>query len=196
MPRIGVLIEAHYDETEFNLFNEVFTKDGYELDYLSYLWGQDSLRFEGNDHTSEVEVRTCVTTADVADYDAIILIGGYAMDRLRYQEEVIKGAPNIAPAVNFLRAAVSAMDEGTLKIGTICHALWLFCAYNRLLTGRKVTCAHNIVCDVENAGGVVEYEETRTKNIVIDGGLISAKHPGVAKLFADTLKGELSRAGA
>lgn len=40
MTRIGVLIEAHYDETEFNLFNEVFTKDGYELEYLSYLCGQ------------------------------------------------------------------------------------------------------------------------------------------------------------
>ncbi|GAB2470644.1 DJ-1/PfpI family protein [Xylanimonas ulmi] len=192
MRRVGVLIESHYDETEFNLFNEHFAVDGYEVEYLSYLWGQDALTFEGNDHTSEVVVTTCVTTVDPGDYDAIVLIGGYAMDRLRYQVEVAPGAANTAPAVEFLRAAIRLMDAGRLKVGTICHSLWLLCADSALLTGRRVTCAHNVVCDVENAGGVIAYDGAQTTDIVIDGGLITAKHPGVTELFIETLKRELN----
>ena len=191
MKKIGVLIEAHYDETEFNMFNGAFTKDVYVLEYLSYLWGQPSLSFTGNDHTSQVTVDKCVTKVDVESYAAVILIGGYAADRLRYQTEITPGKPNASPAVEFLRKAVKRMTEGNLKIGAICHSLWLFCADKNLLNGRKVTCAHNIVCDVENAGGVVQYDGTQTRDIVIDGGLITAKHPGVTELFIKTIKSEL-----
>jgi putative intracellular protease/amidase len=192
MKKIGVLIEAHYDETEFNMFNEAFTTDGYALDYLSYLWGQDSLTFAGNDHNSEVTVDKCVTVVNPGDYDGIILIGGYATDRLRYQQDI--GVPNNAPAVEFLRKAVNEMDAGKLKIGTICHSLWLFCADKRLLNGRRVTCAHNIICDVENAGGLIQYDGAQTKDIVTDGGLITAKHPGVTDKFIKAFKEELSNA--
>jgi len=191
LKKIGVLIEAHYDETEYNLFNDAFSKDGYAIEYLSYLWGQDSLTFDGNDHTSKVVVTKCLTKVDINDYAAIILIGGYATDRLRYQAEITPGKPNSSPAVEFLRKAVALMDNGRLKIGTICHSLWLFCADSSLLKKRRVTCAHNIVCDVENAGGVVMYDGTQTKDIVIDGGLITAKHPGVTEMFIKTLKNEL-----
>jgi protease I len=70
-----------------------------------------------------------------------------------------------------------------LPIGTICHSLWLFCADPDLLHGRRVTCAHNIVCDVENAGGIVEYDGRQTADLVIDGDLVSARHPEVTDRF-------------
>ena len=193
MRKVGVLIEAHYDETEYNMFNEAFTKDGYGLEYISYLWGQDFLKFSGNDQTSEAVVDKCVTKADIGDYSAVILIGGYATDRLRYQADIAQDVPNSSPAVAFLRKAVAEADAGRLVIGAICHSLWLFCADRSLLAGRRVTCAHNIVCDVENAGGVVLYEGTQTKDVVVDGGLVTAKHPGVTELFIQTLKTEMQR---
>ncbi len=86
------------------------------------------------------------------------------MDRLRYQTNLKKGEKNQAPAVAFLRKAVTT--EG-LKLGTICHSLWLFCADSDLIKGRKVTCAHNIVCDLENAGAEVIYEEEATADLVL-----------------------------
>jgi protease I len=104
--KIGVLIEVHFDETEFRRFNEVFPAHGYQVEYLSYLWGQDKLTFKGNDFTQEVNVTRDINDVDLADYKAIILIGGYAMDRLRYQEHPKPGQPNQAPAVQFLRKAV------------------------------------------------------------------------------------------
>jgi len=191
MGKIAVLVEAHFDETEYRRFNEFFPANGYAVDYVSHLWGRPSLRFKGNDMTEEVEVTIEVAELDPADYDGVILIGGYAMDRLRYQEHPLKGRPNQAPAVAFLRRAVEEMDAGRLLIGTICHSMWLFCAAPELLRGRRVTCAHNIYCDVEAAGGEVVFDADQTAETVVDGGLVSARHPGVVDRFMEVFLEEL-----
>lgn len=192
--KIGVLIEAHFDETEYKRFNEFFPAQGYEVEYLTYLWGQPQLTFKGNDFTQEATVNKDITDVRLADYSAIILIGGYAMDRLRYQEHPRAGQPNRAPAVEFLRKAVLAMDSGQLKIGTICHSLWLFCAAPETLMGRKVTCAHNIMGDVQNAQGMLVYAGDQLADTCIDGNLISARHPGVVEEFMQVFLQELEKA--
>ncbi len=186
--KIGVLIEDHFDRTEYVLFNEYFPTRGYEVEYLTHLWGQPSLTFSSNpDDGNLADVVKATVTTEVAqvspaDYKGILLIGAYATDRLRYQSTIAKGQKNQAPAVVFLR---NAMATPGLKIGTICHSLWLLCADRDLLAGRKVTCAHNIVCDVENAGGEVVYEGDGTADLVVDGNLISGKHPAVTQQFME-----------
>lgn len=180
--KILVLIEEHYDETEYNVFNSYFPSHGVAVDYASYLWGNSSLEFEGNDKTSKVKVEICVSQVDLNDYKGLILIGGYAMDRLRYQP-TLSGQRNTAPAVELLRQAVGRMDAGAMAIGTICHSLWLFCADPALINGRKVTCAHNIVCDVENAGGQLVVVNGETVETHADGLLITGRHPGSVDAF-------------
>lgn len=193
--KIGVLIEDHFDQTEFRKFNSYFPQHGYQLVYLSHLWGNPELTFGSNPDEGFVEEHVSVSTEinDVAptDFKGILLIGAYATDRLRYQAKLIKGQPNRAPAVVFLRKAVSTPN---LKIGTICHSLWLFCADPSLLRGRKVTCAHNIVCDVENAGGDVIFDGDQTVELMIDGNLISAKHPAITDKFMDVFLDEIDKA--
>jgi putative intracellular protease/amidase len=108
------------------------------------------------------------------------------MDRLRYEEAV--GATNQAPAVQLLRKAVALMDQGNLAIGTICHSLWLFCADPSLIKGREVTCAHNIICDVANAGGNIVTEEGQTVELHQQGLLITGKHPGCVDVFVNRFK--------
>lgn len=147
------------------------------------MWKQDQLTFKGNELTEKVTVTLEVNNVEPSDYEGIILIGAYAMDRLRYEEHFKEGQPNQSPAVNFLRRAVKAMDSGRLNIGTICHSLWLFCAAPELLKNRQVTCAHNIICDVQNAGGIVVFDGNGTKKLHIDGNLITAKHPNVVEEF-------------
>lgn len=192
--KIGVLIEDHFDQTEFRRFNEYFPAQGYEVEYLSHLWGNKELHFTGNPDEGVIEERVTVTKeindVDPADYKGIILIGAYAMDRMRYQVKVKKGQKNQAPAVVFLR---KALQTENLKIGTICHALWLFCADSDLIKGRKVTCAHNIICDVENAGGEVVYDGDVSADVVIDGNLISGKHPGVVDKFMEAFVKEMEK---
>ena len=148
--KILVLIEEHFDETEFNVFNEFFPANGFEVHYSSFLWGNESLSFEGNDKTAKVKVDLCISQVNLDDYKGMILIGGYAMDRLRYEPK-LSVTRNQSPAVELLRKAVVKMDAGEFCVGTICHSLWLFCADPDLLRGRSVTCAHNIYCDVVNS---------------------------------------------
>ena len=193
--KIGVLIEEHFDATEYRRFNEYFPACGYEVEYLSHLWGQPALHFGANPDNDSVEEHVTVTTelndVDPSDYKGILLIGAYAMDRLRYQAKVKKGEKNQSPAVVFLR---KAMAQNAL-VGTICHSMWLFCADPDLLRGRKVTCAHNIICDVENAGGEVVYEGDEAAELVIDGNIISGRHPGMVDKFMEVFVARESARG-
>lgn len=182
--RIGVLIEEHFDMTEYRLFNKRFPAAGYELEYMSNLWGNASLQFGSNPDNDWVEehliVAKDVKDVNPRDYKGFLLIGAYATDRLRYSVKPEKGKPNDAPAVELLRR-INATPG--VKLGTICHSLWLLCADRTLLEGRRVTCAHNIICDVENAGADVQYGDDGTVGSVVDGDLITAKHPA----FTDEL---------
>lgn len=192
--KIGVLIEEHFDPTEYKKFNEYFPQQGYEVEYISHLWGNPSLTFGSNPENDQIEFHVTVTTEvndiDPADYKGIICIGAYAMDRLRYQANVKKGQKNQAPAVAFIR---KVMDAGSVKVGTICHSLWLLCADRDLLSGRQVTCAHNIICDVENAGADVVFDGDVTADLVIDDNLITGKHPGVVDEFMEAFVAEIEK---
>ncbi|MDG4582841.1 MAG: thiamine biosynthesis protein ThiJ, partial [Candidatus Competibacter sp.] len=87
--KIGVLIEDHFDQTEFRKFNTFFPERGYQLVYLSHLWGNSELTFGSNPDEGYVEEHVIVSTElnDVqpADFKGILLIGAYATDRLRYE---------------------------------------------------------------------------------------------------------------
>jgi len=190
--KIGVLIEDHFDQTEFREFNRYFPEQGYQVDYISHLWGNPELHFGGNPDNGIVEqhvtVRTEVNNVTPSEYKGIICIGAYAMDRLRYEQHPRKGQANQAPAVVFMRKALKTKG---VKVGAICHGLWLLCADPSMLKGRKITCAHNIICDVENAGGDVVYDGDKTADIVVDGDLITAQHPGVLDKFLETFVSEI-----
>lgn len=192
--KIGVLIEEHFDQTGFRKFNEYFPKHGYQVEYISHLWGNPELHFGSNPENGVVQEYVTVTTeikdVEPSDYKGIICIGGYAMDRLRYQASSKKGQPSQAPAVIFLQKALKT--EG-LKVGTICHSLWLFCADPDLIKARKVTCAHNIICDVENAGGIVIFDGDQAVDLVIDDNLISGKHPAVTDKFVAAFLEEIEK---
>ena len=192
--KIGVFIEDHFDMTEYRLFNRRFPAAGYDLQYISNLWGNPTLQFGSNPDNGWVEEHLTVSTdvKDVkpSDYKGFLLIGAYATDRLRYTVKPEKCKPNDAPAVELMRKICATPG---VKVGTICHSLWLMCADRSLLEGKKVTCAHNILCDVENAGGLVQYGDDGTVGSVVDGDLISAKHPAFTDELIDIFLKEIEK---
>lgn len=187
--KIGVLIEKHFDETEYIKFNEFFPAHGYEVEYFTDLWGQPETVYTGNDY-HETKV-ACTVKKDLREvqakyneYDGFILIGGYAMDRLRYEVEPEEGKENSSPAVQFLETV-----HKQKYIGTICHSLWLFTVKPELLRNLKVTCAHNIIYDVKNADAKVQYHDDGigTIDIYVDKSnkLVTGKHPGSVDIFCE-----------
>ena len=60
--KIAVLIEEHFDGTEYRRFNEFFPQQGYQVEYVSHLWGQPSLTFGNNPDEGVVDLHATVTT--------------------------------------------------------------------------------------------------------------------------------------
>jgi putative intracellular protease/amidase len=192
---LAVLLENEFDAAQIRKLQEIFAIAEIEITFLSYLWGHSVLEFTGDDPNFKIAVSTDVTQVRPTDFSGLLLPGGYAMDRLRYQESPICGQPNHAPAVGFLRQAVAALNEGKLKIGAIGHGLQLFTAAPDILFGRQVTCVHNIINEVSSAGGVVLFVGTQTADLHLDRGLLTARDTSVAPVFFATLASELAAAG-
>lgn len=91
------------------------------------------------------------------DYDAILVPGGWAPDKLRRFPEVIQ--------------LVQEMDKAGKVIGQICHAGWVL-ASAKILKGKKVTSTPGIKDDMENAGAIWLDEP-----VVVDGHLVSSRRP-------------------
>ena len=151
--KIGVLIESHYDELELQYLQERLPREGFEMELISRLWGGKMLEFQGNECHDPVRVYKDIDTVNLDDYVAFFFLSGYCMDRLRYQESPEKDKPNHSPVVNLIRKIAIAKKT----TATICHSLMAFNCAPEVMKNLSVTCSHNIVDDVRNAGGTVMY---------------------------------------
>src|SRR5690625_389896 len=94
---------------------------------------------------------------NIKEYDAILVPGGWAPDKLRRYPEVI----------DFIKK----MDKSQKPIGQICHAGWVLISAN-ILKGRKVTSTPGIKDDMMNAGA-----DWVNEAVVTDGHIISSRRP-------------------
>lgn len=92
-----------------------------------------------------------------ANYDGILVPGGWAPDKLRRYHEVID--------------MVRHMDNQGKPIGQICHAGWVLISA-KILEGKTVTSTPGIKDDMENAGAKWVDEA-----VVIDGHIVSSRRP-------------------
>jgi len=91
------------------------------------------------------------------DFDALIIPGGYAPDKLRRYPRVLE--------------ITRKMYEANKPVAFICHAAWVPISA-KILKGKNVTCVSAIKDDVENAGAI--YHD---KSVIVDGNLISSRTP-------------------
>jgi len=111
--------------------------------------------------------------ARVKDFDAVIIPGGHAPDKMRMRHAM----------VDFTR---EAMDAGK-PVAAICHGPQLLISVNAL-RGRSVTCWPSIAIDVKNAGGL--YMD---KPVVEDGPIITARKSDDIPHFVDAIVRAITR---
>ena len=104
-----------------------------------------------------VAVDTAVDRVTETDFDALVIPGGYAPDKLRRSEAVL--------------ALVRAFDAAGKPVAFICHAGWVPISA-KILKGRRATSVAAIRDDMVNAGA--DWVDQAT---VVDGNLISARTP-------------------
>ncbi|CAM4254638.1 type 1 glutamine amidotransferase domain-containing protein [Paenibacillus tarimensis] len=110
--------------------------------------------------------------AESADFDGILVPGGWAPDKLRRYPKVLQ--------------LVREMNDADKPIGQICHAGWVLISA-RILEGRTVTSTPGIRDDMENAGSTWVDEA-----VVVDGNIVSARRPPdlppYGKAFVEALR--------
>ncbi len=114
----------------------------------------------------------CVADAAIAemasaDFDALLLPGGFAPDRLRRDAQVLR--------------LTREFNEQGKPIAFICHAGWI-CISADILRGRRATSTAGIRDDMRNAGALWVDEP-----LVVDGNLISSRTPMDLPVFARAL---------
>ena len=110
-----------------------------------------------------------------ADFDALVIPGGYAPDKLRRSEAVL--------------APVRAFDNVGKPIAFICHAGWVPISA-KILNGRRATSVAAIRDDMANAGA--DWVDQAT---VVDGNLISARTPADLGPWMKALLAALEKTG-
>ena len=104
-----------------------------------------------------VPVDTTVDRLSAADFDALVIPGGYAPDKLRRSPDVL--------------GLVQAFNASGKPVAFICHAGWVPISAH-ILKGRRATSVAAIRDDMVNAG--VDWVDEAA---VVDGNLISARTP-------------------
>ena len=109
------------------------------------------------------------TADDVSaeDFDALIVPGGYAPDRMRRHQAMID--------------LVRGVYERGGIIAAICHAAWVLVSAG-IMKGKRATCVPAIKDDVINAGAIYMDEE-----VVQDGNRITSRVPSDLPAFCRTI---------
>ncbi len=94
----------------------------------------------------------------VSDFDAVIVPGGFAPDRIRRY-----------PKANLF---VKQMDDAGKLVAAICHGPSVLCSAHGMLRNRRATSFHSIKDDLVNAG--VSWEDAE---VVVDRNLITSRNP-------------------
>lgn len=101
------------------------------------------------------------------DFDAIVIPGGYAPDRMRRYPVMVK--------------LVKDMYQAGKVVATICHAGWMLASAD-ILKGKKITSYMAIKDDLVHAGA-----DWIDKEVVVDGNLVSSRQPDDLPVFMRTV---------
>lgn len=160
--RVALLVEDVYEDLEFWYPYHRLREAGCQVTVVGT--GKDA--YEGK-HGLPASEDVAVDEVSAEEFDAVVVPGGYAPDRMRRHPEM----------VDFVRE----MDEQGGVVAAICHAGWLLVSAG-VVEGRSVTSFFSIEDDLVNAGA-----EWVDREVVRDGNLITSRRPDDLPAFARTI---------
>ena len=151
--RIAVLVEMGFEDLELWYPVLRFREAGAKVDLIGTGSAQEYIGKYGLTAPAEKEI----ADVDAADYDGLVVPGGWAPDRLRRYENVL--------------SLVRKIFQAGKPVGSICHAPWVLISA-RVVAGKTMTSTVAVKDDVENAGAIWV-----DKAVVVDGNLVSSRRP-------------------
>ncbi|TDN58161.1 type 1 glutamine amidotransferase domain-containing protein [Scandinavium goeteborgense] len=153
--KIAVLLTDEFEDSEFASPAAEFKKAGHQVITIEKQAGKTVTGKKGE---TRVAIDKAIDEVRPADFDALLLPGGYSPDQLRGDERF----------VTFTRDFINSGKP----VFAICHGPQLLISAD-VLRGRKLTAVKPIVVDVKNAGG-----EFYDQEVVVDKDqLVTSRTP-------------------
>ena len=151
--RVAMLAENNYQELKLWVPYYRLKEEGAEVRIIG---ANGATQYESKHHYP-VKVDDQADKVSAADFDAVVVPGGYAPDAMRRHEGMV-------------RLVREAYQQGK-PVAAICHAGWMLVSAG-ILKGKKATSFYSIKDDMTNAGAKWSDEA-----VVIDGNLITSRVP-------------------
>ena len=172
--RIAVLAADGFEKVELTVPVKALEAAGAKVEIISLRRG--SIRgVHLHEPAGRVRVTKTIAKANPADYDALLIPGGFINPDLLRQSATV-------------RQFVRKFDDAKKPIATLCHGPWVL-ASTGLLKGRTMTSWPGIRDDIVNAGATWVDEK-----FVRDGNLATSRGPqdlvpftrGIMKFFSES----------
>src|SRR5262245_51315912 len=171
--RIALLIEDEFEDQEVIGPLDALRDAGATVTVVGPVLGA---AYEGKKGMAVVMADLAAGSARMKEFDALVIPGGHAPDKMRMRHAMVD-------------LARDAMEAGK-PVAAICHGPQVLISAN-VLRGRTLTCWPSIAIDVKNAGGL--YVD---KPVVEDGNLITSRKPDDVPAFSDAIIRALARVPA
>jgi protease I len=151
--RVAVLVEQKYEELEVWYPVYRLREAGCQVTLVGPEAGkvyQSKLGYPAKADAAAADV-------SAADFDAVVIPGGFAPDYVRRSEAMLK--------------LVRDAHAQAKPLAAICHGPWVLCS-TEALRGRRATGFHSIKDDMANAGATFVDAE-----VVVDGHVITSRKP-------------------
>ncbi len=162
--RVAILVEDGFEDRELTGPLEALREAGATVTLVGPTAGAE---FKGKRGLATVKADVAAGAARMKDFDALVIPGGYAPDKMRMRHAM----------VDLARDAM----EANKPVAAICHGPQLLISAIAL-RGRTLTCWPSIAIDVMNAGGL--YVD---KPVVEDGNLITSRKPDDVPVFSEAI---------
>ena len=168
--RIAMLVEDEFEDRELTGPLDALRAAGATVTLVGPTAGTE---FRGKKGEAIVTSDINAGAAKIKDFDAVVIPGGHAPDKMRMRHAMVD-------------LARDAMEAGK-PVAAICHGPQVLISAN-VLRGRTLTCWPSIAIDVKNAGGL--YVD---KPVVEDGNLITSRKPDDVPVFSEAIIRALSK---
>jgi protease I len=162
--RIAILVEQEFEDSELAGPRDALAAAGATVVMIGPVSG---VEYRGKRGDTVVTSELAAGAARMKDFDALVIPGGHAPDKMRMRHAMVD-------------LARDAMEAGK-PVAAICHGPQLLISANAL-RGRTLTCWPSIAIDVKNAGGL--YVD---KPVVEDGNLITSRKPDDVRVFTEAI---------
>ena len=160
MIRIATVVDDIYEDLELWYPRIRLEEEGWKV----VVAGPEARKSYSGKHGYPCQSDVSFADLRAADFDALLVPGGFAPDRIRRDPRVL--------------SLVREMNGAGKLIGFICHAGWVLISAG-ILRGRRATSTVGIRDDMVNAGALWADEA-----LVVDGNLVSARTPADLPVFA------------